>query len=461
MSKTEETMSLSVIILAAGQGTRMKSSLPKVLHRIAGTPMIEHVYNRSRELNANAIYIVHGYGGEQLKNACGHFKTTWVEQTEQLGTAHAVQQASPMISQDDAVLVLYGDVPLIKARTLEKLVAEIKGNDIALLSVVLDDPAGYGRIIRDSNNRVVAIVEDRDASAAQKKIKEVNTGILAVRAGYLNDCLKRIHNNNSQGEYYLTDLIALAVQDGNTVLTAQPDSSTEVEGVNDRNQLAKLERVLQRAYAEAIMADGVSIADPARIDIRGELNAGNDCFIDVNCVFEGEVNLGTGVTIGAGCVIKNSIIACSSVIKPFSVIEDAFIGKCVEVGPFARIRPGTHLAEGSRIGNFVEIKNTQMGKNSKASHLTYLGDSEIGANVNIGAGTITCNYDGANKHKTIIKDGVFIGSDTQLVAPVTIGENATIGAGSTITKDAEGNALTLSRASQKTVRSWVRPTKKK
>ena len=282
-----------------------------------------------------------------------------------------------------------------------------------------------------------------------------------MRAGYLNDCLSRIGNTNSQGEYYLTDMIELAVQDGNAVVTTHPENHSEVEGVNDRRQLAKLERIMQRGFADAMMADGVSIADPARIDVRGELNAGNDCFIDVNCVFEGEVNLGTGVTVGAGCVIKNSIIACGSVIKPYSVIEDAFIGKNVEVGPFARIRPGTHLAEGSRIGNFVEIKNTQLGKNSKANHLTYLGDSEIGANVNIGAGTITCNYDGANKHKTVIKDGAFIGSDTQLVAPVTIGENATIGAGSTITKDAEGDALTLSRALQKTIRNWVRPSKKK
>jgi len=454
-------MSLIVIILAAGQGTRMKSSLPKVMHKIAGAPMIEHVYKRSCELNASAIHIVYGYGGEQLKTSCDHFKASWVEQTEQLGTAHAVQQASPMLDKDDTVLVLYGDVPLIKTRTLENLIANVKGNDIALLSVVLDDPTGYGRIIRDSNNNVSAIVEDKDANAQQKKITEVNTGILAVRAGYLNDCLNRIGNDNAQGEYYLTDLIEIAVQDGHKVVATQPENASEVEGVNDRSQLAKLERIIQRSFAEAIMADGVSIADPARIDIRGELNAGNDSFIDVNCVFEGEVNLGTGVTIGAGCVIKNSIIACDSVIKPYSIIEDAFIGKNVEIGPFARIRPGTQLAEGSRIGNFVEIKNTQLGKNSKANHLTYLGDSEIGANVNIGAGTITCNYDGANKHKTIIKDGVFIGSDTQLVAPVIIGENATIGAGSTITRDAESNALTLSRALQKTINNWVRPSKKK
>lgn len=454
-------MSLSVIILAAGQGTRMKSNLPKVMHKLAGRPMIEHVYNRSCELSADSIYIVYGHGGDELKRACSKFKVNWVEQVEQLGTAHAVQQASPMIAKNDIVLVLYGDVPLIKTKTLKRLVAETKDNDISLLTVVLAKPAGYGRIIRDGIKQVRAIVEHKDASAEQKKICEVNTGIMAVRAGYLNDCLKRIGNDNSQGEYYLTDLIELAVKDGNAIISSQPDETSEVEGVNDRSQLAKLERIIQREYAHDLMVDGVSIADPARIDIRGELNAGNDCFIDVNCVFEGEVNLGTCVSIGAGCVIKNSTIACSSIIKPYSVIEESIIGKNVEVGPFARIRPGSRLSEGSRVGNFVEIKNTSLGKHSKANHLAYLGDSEIGTNVNIGAGTITCNYDGVNKHKTIIKDNVFIGSDTQLVAPVTIGENATIGAGSTITKDAEGNTLTLSRVPQKTISGWVRPLKKK
>jgi bifunctional UDP-N-acetylglucosamine pyrophosphorylase/glucosamine-1-phosphate N-acetyltransferase len=453
-------MPLSVIILAAGQGTRMKSCLPKVLHRIAGKPMVEHVYNRSRELNASSIYIVYGHGGETVKQACSTLTASWVEQAEQLGTAHAVQQASTAIADNDTVLVLYGDVPLIKTRTLQALLAETKGDNIALLTVVLADPTGYGRIVRDSDGHVRAIVEDKDASAEQKKICEVNTGILAVRAGYLNACLKRIGNNNSQGEYYLTDMIELAVNDGQAVSSTQPSKASEVEGVNDRKQLARLERIMQKDYAQALMADGVTIADPARIDIRGKLNAGNDCFIDVNCVFEGEVNLGTNVSIGAGCLIKNSTIACDTIIKPYSIIEGATIATGAEVGPFARIRPGTSMAEGSRVGNFVEIKNTSLGKNSKANHLSYLGDSEIGANVNIGAGTITCNYDGANKHKTIIKDNAFIGSDTQLVAPVTIGENATIGAGSTITRDTEGNALTLSRVVQKTVKNWVRPAKK-
>jgi len=454
-------MSLSVIILAAGQGTRMKSGLPKVLHKLAGRPMVEHVYNRSRELNANAIYIVYGHGGETLRQVCGTLSATWVEQAEQLGTAHAVQQASEVIAENDTVLVLYGDVPLIKTRTLQKLIDEARSDDIALLTVVLADPSGYGRIVRDNNNRVQAIIEDRDASAEQKKICEVNTGILVVRAGYLNKCLKRIGNDNSQGEYYLTDLIELAVGDGKTINSTQPVTTSEVEGINDRKQLARLERIMQREYAETLMADGVTIADPERIDVRGELKAGNDCYIDVNCVFEGEVSLGINVSVGAGCIIKNSTIADGSIIKPYSIIEDAIIGKGVEVGPFARIRPGTILAEGCHVGNFVEIKKTSMGKHTKANHLSYLGDSDIGANVNIGAGTITCNYDGANKHRTIIKDNAFIGSDTQLVAPVTVGENATIGAGSTITKDTEDDALTVSRVPQKTVKGWVRPTKKK
>ena len=452
-------MKLSIIILAAGQGTRMKSRLPKVLHRLAGKPMVEHVYERSRELGAHGIHIVYGHGGEQLRAACGHFDADWHEQRQQLGTAHAVQQASPVIPDDHVALVLYGDVPLIETATLQQLVQSVSGDDVALLTVELDDPTGYGRIVRDDAGGVVAIVEHKDASDAQRAIAEVNTGILAVRAGYLNACLARIGNDNAQGEYYLTDLIALAVNDGNRIVTTQPQTAAEVEGVNDRIQLARLERIKQMQQAEAVMADGVSLADPSRIDIRGELNAGNDVFIDVDCVFEGEVNIGTGASIGAGCVIRNSTIACDSHIKPYSVIENAIIDKRVEVGPFARIRPGTHLCENSRVGNFVETKNTVLGKGSKASHLSYLGDSEIGAEVNIGAGTITCNYDGANKHQTVIKDGAFIGSDTQLVAPVTVGKNTTIGAGSTITRDTEDEVLVLSRSKQTSIRGWKRPVK--
>ena len=452
-------MNLSVIILAAGAGTRMRSSKPKVLHELAGLPMVEHVYNTSNKLGAKQIQVVYGHGGELLQQTCKHFNVQWAEQAEQLGTAHAVQRASPNIKDDDVTLILYGDVPLTKAETLKELVDKVSDNNVSLLTVNLDDPTGYGRIVRQ-DGRVTSIVEHKDASDEIKKINEVNTGILALNAAYLNACLGKIDNKNAQGEYYLTDVIELAVNDGNEVLTTQAENSYEVEGINDRKQLAKLERIFQQNIAEQLLTNGTSLADPGRIDVRGELNVGNDSFIDINCVFEGEVSLGTGVTIGAGCVIKNSTIACDCIIKPNSVIEDAIIDKNTEVGPFARIRPGTHLKENSRVGNFVEIKKTVLGENSKASHLTYLGDSDIGNNVNIGAGTITCNYDGVNKFRTIIKDGAFIGSDTQLVAPVSVGKNATIGAGTTITKDVGDDCLTLSRTPQRTIKGWQRPKKK-
>lgn len=452
-------MNISVIILAAGAGTRMRSAKPKVLHELAGIPMVEHVYNTSKLLGAKQVQVVYGHGGDLLKQQCQHFDVEWVLQEEQLGTAHAVQQASVNISDDDVALVLYGDVPLIKAETLTTLVEQVSANNVSLLTVNLDDPAGYGRIVREGE-KVIAIVEHKDATDEHKIIQEVNTGILAVNAAYLNKCLEKIDNNNAQGEYYLTDIIALAVNEGNEVITTQVDHSYEVEGINDRSQLARLERIYQRGLAEKLLTDGISLADPERIDIRGQLRAGNDSYIDINCVFEGEVTLGVNVTIGPGCVIKNSNIGDNCHIRAYSVIEQAVINNRAEVGPFTRIRPGTQLQENSRVGNFVEIKNTELGENSKASHLSYLGDSEIGKNVNIGAGTITCNYDGANKYKTIIKDGAFIGSDTQLVAPVTIGENATIGAGSTITKDAEANTLTLSRITQKAIIGWMRPKKK-
>jgi bifunctional UDP-N-acetylglucosamine pyrophosphorylase/glucosamine-1-phosphate N-acetyltransferase len=389
-------MNLSVIILAAGAGTRMRSTKPKVLHRLAGIPMVEHVYNTSKSLGAKQIQVVYGHGGELLKQQCQHFNVDWCLQDEQLGTAHAVQQASPSISDENIVLILNGDVPLIKADTLEKLVKNVSYNNIALLTVNLKNPAGYGRIVRE-NGKVIAIVEDKDASDEIKAIKEVNTGILAVNAAYLNECLAKIDNNNVQGEYYLTDIIALAVNDGNQVITTLADHSYEVEGINDRKQLARLERIFQRGIAEKLLSDGTTLADPDRIDVRGELTVGFDSFIDINCVFEGVVNIGTNVTVGPGCVIKNCSIGSDCIIKPYSVMENTVIDRKTEVGPFTRIRPGTHLRENSRVGNFVEIKNTSLGENSKASHLTYLGDSEIGKNVNIGAGTITCNYDGANK----------------------------------------------------------------
>ncbi|HEB82712.1 MAG TPA: UDP-N-acetylglucosamine diphosphorylase/glucosamine-1-phosphate N-acetyltransferase [Gammaproteobacteria bacterium] len=452
-------MNLSVIILAAGAGTRMRSNKPKVLHKLAGRPMVEHVYNTAKQLGASQIQLVYGHGGEMLQSECAGFDVQWALQAEQLGTAHAVEQAVPALDENAVALILYGDVPLIKVETLQKLVADVSNNNISLLTVKLDNPAGYGRIVR-ADGHVIAIVEHKDASEEVRSINEVNTGILAVRAGYLKDCLQRIDNNNAQGEYYLTDIIALAVNDGNRILTTQVEHSYEVEGVNDRKQLARLERIYQQGIAEQLLADGVSLADPQRIDVRGELKVGHDSFIDINCVFEGRVELGSNVSIGPGCVIKNTRIADNSTIKPHCVIEEAEISEKVEVGPFARIRPGSRLLENSRVGNFVETKNTVLGENSKASHLTYLGDSEIGRNVNIGAGTITCNYDGANKFKTIIKDGAFIGSDSQLVAPVIVGENATIGAGSTITRDTEDNCLTLSRSPQKEIRGWQRPVKK-
>jgi len=452
-------MKLSVIILAAGQGTRMKSALPKVMHKLAGVPMLEHVYNRSMELGTDDIHIVYGHGGEHLHDYCSDFDVEWVLQDEQLGTAHAVQQASPDIDEDHIVLILYGDVPLIKANTLRTLIQNATADTVSLLTVDLQDPAGYGRIMR-VENEVVAIVEHKEATDEQKKISEVNTGILALQAGCLNEYLKQIDNNNIQGEYYLTDIIELAVKDGKKIITSQPENTYEVEGVNDRSQLSKLERIKQQEIAEAMMADGVTVADPSRIDIRGELTVGNDSFIDVNCIFEGKVSVGKNVTIGAGCVISDCTIADGCIIKPYCVIEKALIDNDVEVGPFARLRPGTYLQQNSRVGNFVEVKNTQLGEGSKASHLTYLGDTEVGSKVNIGAGTITCNYDGANKHKTIIKDGAFIGSDSQLVAPVTIGKNSTIGAGSTITRDTEDGELALSRTAQKTIKGWQRPKKK-
>ena len=438
----------------------MKSSLPKVMHRIAGMPMLEHVYHRSLDLGADDIHVVYGHGGEHLHEYCSEFKVDWVLQKAQLGTAHAVEQASPKVKDDSIALILYGDVPLIKSQTLKSLIAKVSDNNIALLTVDLDEPAGYGRIVRDGD-KVTSIVEHKDASENQRYITEVNTGILALRAGYLNECLRKVDNNNSQGEYYLTDIIAMAVADGNQVFTAQPENSYEVEGVNDRKQLAKLERIHQQEMVEQLMVQGISVADPARVDIRGDVKIGSDSFVDINVIFEGSVEIGSNVSIGAGCVITNSKIGDGCTIKPYSVIENAVIEQGVEVGPFARLRPGTHLLDNSKVGNFVEVKNTELGIGSKASHLSYLGDSEIGRDVNIGAGTITCNYDGANKFKTVIKDGAFIGSDTQLVAPVTVGKNATIGAGSTITKDVDDGGLALSRSVQRVVKGWERPTKKK
>ena len=451
---------LSVIILAAGKGTRMKSILPKVLHPLAGKPMLSHVYDTSRALSANEIVIVYGHGGELLPKECEAFEASWVEQKEQLGTGHAVEHALREACKENLALVLYGDVPLITAASLQKLIQKIDNTKLGLMTFYPQTPKGYGRIVRNGVGEVVKIVEEKDADDCIRQINEVNTGILAANAGVLESLLEKVENNNVQKEFYLTDVVGLAVDAGLDIVTTQPDFGYEVEGVNDRIQLARLERIYQVNVADALMKNGATIIDPARIDIRGSLTIGQDVLIDINTVFEGHVHLENGVRVGAGCVIKDSRIGENSVIKPYSVVEEAAIERGVEVGPFARVRPGTHLQNGSRIGNFVETKKASIGEGSKVNHLSYIGDSEVGKNVNIGAGTITCNYDGANKHKTIIEDGVFVGSDTQLVAPVVVGRNATIGAGSTITRDVEAEVLALSRTNQKSVAGWKRPTKK-
>ncbi|MCX8086795.1 MAG: bifunctional UDP-N-acetylglucosamine diphosphorylase/glucosamine-1-phosphate N-acetyltransferase GlmU [Rhodocyclaceae bacterium] len=437
---------LEVVILAAGKGTRMRSDLPKVLHPLAGKPLLAHVIETARALLPSQICIVYGHGGEAVREALDAPDLVWVRQEPQLGTGHAVMQALPLLKVgaggSASVLVLYGDVPLIRPATLQRLIEAGGEGKLALLTAQLDDPHGYGRIVRVAG-KVTRIVEEKDADDAERMIREINTGILVAPHAALARWLPRLSNHNAQGEYYLTDIVALAVAEGTEVVTAQPAANWEIEGVNSKNQLARLERILQRNLAESLMAQGVTLADPDRIDIRGELICGRDVFIDVNCVFEGRVELGDGVRI-----------------LPHCVIQDAVIGPGSVIGPFARLRPGTVLAEDVHIGNFVEVKNSTIGAHSKANHLAYLGDTTMGSRVNVGAGTITCNYDGANKHRTIIEDDVFIGSDSQLVAPVTVGRGATLGAGTTLTKDAPPGELTLSRAKQVTVRGWKRPIKK-
>lgn len=452
---------LTVIILAAGQGTRMKSALPKVLHRLGAKPMLEHVVDAAVDLKTNACYVVYGHGGDLVKQELSHLDVQWVVQEEQLGTGHAVDQAAPKITQNDTVLILYGDVPLITHKTLLELIKDVTDEQMSLLTAHLPDATGYGRIVRDVSGQVQCIVEQKDASVEQQQIKEINTGMLAVKADLLKRWLKMLENNNAQGEYYLTDIIAAAVKEGVTIRTCKPDTLHEIEGINNKLQLAELERVFQKQQADRIMLDGATLKDPSRFDLRGELSVGSDVVIDVNVVFEGKVSLGDGVYIGPNCVIRNSEIGNHVNIHPYSSIDNAKVGNSCEIGPFARLRPETQMADHAKVGNFVEIKKSQIGKGSKINHLSYVGDTTMGADVNIGAGTITCNYDGANKHKTVIGDKVFIGSDTQLVAPVTVGDGATIGAGSTITHDAPPDQLTLSRAMQKTRKGWKRPTKKK
>ena len=453
-------MALHVIILAAGKGTRMRSSLPKVLHPVAGRPMVSHVIDTAKSLNAEKIHLVYGHGGEIMQARLHEPELAWVLQAEQLGTGHAVAQAMPGIPDDANVLVLYGDTPLITTTTLQLLLQTQPVDGIGLLTVTLPNPTGYGRILR-VNEQVVGIVEQKDASPEQQAITEVNTGVLVAPAKQMKQWLSGLTNQNAQGEYYLTDVIAAAHQAGSSIQTAQPSCVQEVEGANNRLQLAQLERFYQKRAAEQLMLDGVTLLDPARFDLRGSLTCGDDVVLDANVIIEGHVELGHRVQIGAGCILKGCKIADDSIISPYTVIESSTLAEGCTVGPFARLRPGAELAAQAHVGNFVELKNAKLGLGSKAGHLSYLGDSEIGANVNIGAGTITCNYDGANKHKTIIEDDVFVGSDTQLVAPVKIAKGATLGAGCTITRDVGEDELVITRVPQRHITGWQRPVKQK
>jgi bifunctional UDP-N-acetylglucosamine pyrophosphorylase/glucosamine-1-phosphate N-acetyltransferase len=453
-------MNLSIIILAAGQGTRMCSDLPKVLHPLGGQPLLQHALLTAQQFEAADIHVVIGHGAERVRKVFAYADVHWVIQAEQLGTGHAVAQVMPAVPDDHAVLVMYGDVPLIRRETLDGLRSIAAGDALGLLTACLEDPAGYGRILRDADGNITGVVEQKDASEEQRRIREINTGFIAAPAARLRSWVNALENDNAQGEYYLTDVAALAVGDGIRVQgigTPEPD---EILGVNDRIQLATLERRYQQRQATAAMRAGVTLIDPARFDLRGRLTAGQDVVIDVNAVLEGDIQLGNRVHIGPNVVMQNVRIGDDTSILANSVIEDTTIGSGSRVGPFARLRPETVLADNTHVGNFVEIKKTDVGKGSKINHLSYVGDSSVGRNVNIGAGTITCNYDGANKHRTVIGDNVFIGSDTQLIAPVEVKAGATIGAGSTITRDVPANELTLSRTPQETLGGWKRPVKK-
>ncbi|HEC18964.1 MAG TPA: UDP-N-acetylglucosamine diphosphorylase/glucosamine-1-phosphate N-acetyltransferase [Gammaproteobacteria bacterium] len=450
---------LSVVVLAAGQGTRMKSRLPKVLHTIAGKPLLEHVIEDALRLEAADIHVVFGHGGAQVREALAAYDLQWVEQKEQRGTGHAVEQALPAIPDNHLVLLLYGDVPLITVPTLQRLIAAAQGDALALLTAELADPSGYGRIVRDAAGRVQCIVEQKDATEDQLAIHEINTGMLAVKADRLKQWIARLDDNNAQGEFYLTDIVGFAVADGVTVNTVYPDEQCEIEGVNNKRQLAELERAFQWRQARQLMEEGLTLRDPARFDLRGTLSIGQDVIIDCNVLIEGEVALGDEVYIGPNTVLKNVHIDAGTRVHTNCVLEDSVVGKRCEIGPYARLRPQSELADRVKVGNFVEIKKSQIATGSKVNHLSYVGDTTMGANVNVGAGTITCNYDGVYKHQTVIGDNVFIGSDTQLVAPVTVAEGATIGAGSTITRDVPAETLTLSRAQQVTVEEWQRPKK--
>jgi len=449
---------MNIVILAAGMGKRMQSALPKVLHPLAGKSLLGHVIDTARTLTPTGLCVIYGHGGEAVPSAFAGDGLTFAKQEPQLGTGHAVMQALPYL--DDAVptLILYGDVPLTRTASLQRLVGRAGSNKLGILTIEMDDPTGYGRIVRE-DGKIVRIVEQKDASAAEKAIREINTGIIVAPTAKLRQWLATLSNNNAQGEYYLTDIIARAVADGVEVVSAHPDDLAETLGVNSKVQLAELERLHQRRVANALLEQGVTLLDPARLDVRGSLVCGRDVSIDINCVFEGTVTLEDGVSIGANCVIKDARIGKQAQIKPFTHIDDAAVGPASQIGPYARLRPGTVLGEDVHIGNFVEVKNSNIAAHSKANHLAYVGDADIGSKVNVGAGVIICNYDGANKFRTVIEDEVFIGSDTQLVAPVRVGKGATIGAGTTLTKDAPADQLTLSRARQMSLPGWQRPVK--
>lgn len=452
-------MTVSAVILAAGKGTRMRSALPKVLHQVAGQAMLKHVIAAAQAAEVQQTLVVYGHGGEQVKALLQDESVELAEQKEQLGTGHAVAQAMPQV-KGDTVLVLYGDVPLIQSETLKDLLALVSTEQMALLTLTMENPHGYGRIVRNANNEAVAIVEQKDATPEQLAIQEVNTGILACRRELLEEVLPALSNDNAQGEYYLTDIIAMAVERGITVATHQPQQPWEVDGVNDKIQLARLERIYQQQIAEQLMAQGAKVLDPARLDVRGQVSVDEDVVLDVGVVLEGNVTLGKNVVIGPYCHIRNSTIGDNTVIESHSVIDGTTIGASATIGPFARLRPGTQLADQVKVGNFVETKATTVGVGSKINHLSYVGDANLGKDVNVGAGTITCNYDGANKFTTTIKDKAFIGSNSSLVAPVSVGEGATVGAGSVITTDVDDEHLAVSRAKQRQISGWQRPTKK-
>ena len=451
---------MNIVILAAGMGKRMHSALPKVLHPLAGKPLLAHVIDTARTLEPAALVVVVGHGAEQVRATVGGADIAFAEQAQQLGTGHAVMQALPLL--DDAVptLVLYGDVPLTTPATLQRLVASAGPARLGILTVEMDDPTGYGRIVRDAAGRIARIVEQKDATETQRQIREINTGIMVCPTALLRKWLQALRNDNAQGEYYLTDIVEQAAAEHVEIVSAHPAQLCETLGVNSKTQLAELERIHQRDLAARLLENGVTLLDPARLDVRGHLACGRDVIIDVSCIFEGHVAIGDGARIGANCVIRDAVIGAGAHVLPFCHIDQATVGPDSRIGPYARLRPGTTLGEDVHIGNFVEVKNSQIAAHSKANHLAYVGDATVGERVNIGAGTITCNYDGANKFRTIIEDDAFIGSDTQLVAPVTVGRGATLGAGTTLTKNAPPDRLTVSRARQVTIESWTRPVKK-